>query len=221
MKLFLSLLLSVLLFLPAWGFREQKPYLAVFCNPGYEIFWPSLNVDCLYLAMDWEHFDDFLRKVKKEAGGRPIELDIECHGDKALLLQYPDARTGEMVTKSTTMGYVINHIERYLGRERVTLIMECCYAGSVYKTTIRQNKEGENCNHIPQFPVYGNSFNHMNLNNLVYIQYKTRCHRYFEDLRAFELKAGPKDMDRNENSEDHKRMATLYRILASLYDPEK
>lgn len=219
MKTFLSVVLCLMFIFPAWGFKEEKPYLAVYCNPGFEIFWPTINPDLLVVAFDWDHFDDFLRTIKKQARGRKIEIDIECHGDDQLMLQYPDARAGLMVTAPTTMGYIVNHIERILGKEKVTLILECCYAGKVYKNSIRNNKEGENCNHVPQFPIYGGSFNHMSLNNLIYLQYVTKCHRYFEDVRTYETKEGPKNIDRDEKSADHVRMSQLYKILAGLYDP--
>lgn len=220
-KLIISIALCLILFTPAWGWKEKKPYLAVYCCPGFEIFWPSIKPDNFCLAFDWSQFDDFLRKTKKEANGRPIEIDIDCHGNETgLVISYDDGRTGLPVAKNTSMGFIVNHIETILHGEKVTLLIECCYSGRVYKETIRASKSGESCNHVPQFPIYGGSFNHMNLNNFIYIQYKTKCHRYFEDLRKYETKEGDMKMDENENSIDHNRMAALYKILASLYTPE-
>lgn len=219
MRLILSFVLSLLLINPVWS-CTPKPYTAVYCCPGFEQFWGILGVDYFEVAYSWDHFDDFLRRVKKEAAGRHIDLDLEVHGDQGLSIQYQDGRTGNIIEDTRTMGFVVNHIETILAGEDITLIAEACFAGSVYKNTIRGNKKGENCNHVPAFPIYGGSYNHMNLNNFIFIQYKTKCHRYFEDLREYEYKKGPSKRDMDENSPDHKRMSALYHILAPLYVPE-
>lgn len=204
----------------------KKPYLAVFCNPGFEELWPGFNPDYLHVAFSWKEFDPFLKRVAREAKGRPIEIDIQTHGNikklhgnDMLNLSYDDIKNARTVSDLQTMGFIINHIESTLPRKDVTLILEICFSGNVYKNTIRGNLQGENCNHVPDFPVYGGTYNHMNLNNLAYIQYKTHVHRYLEDLRQYEVKNGPADVDADEESPDHKRMVSLYRILAPLYVP--
>jgi len=219
-KLILSLLLAIVVSLPGYT-RETKPYLAVFCNPGAEEVWYGFNPDLIVIAKDWGEFDKFLLTARKEAHGRPIEMDITVHGDEHLMLVYDDIRTRQQVVKSTTMGFIVNHIERILSKQDVTLILEACYSGHVYKSTIRGNDlgMGENCNHVPKFPIYGGSYNHPNINNLIYIQYKTKIHRFFEDLRIYEVTEGNPNKDEDENSKDVAIMIQLYRILAPLYCP--
>jgi len=213
----LAFLLSFYAFVPTC-LSGELPYTAVFCNPGMEFIWPGFHPDYLMVAFTWDEFDGFLRKVKKESHNRPIELCIQVHGTpKGLHLQYEDYKSGETVDDTVTMGYLVNHVERYIGSKNVVLLVESCFGGAAYKNTIRGNQEGENCNHVPQFPIYGGTYNHMNVNNLVYLQYKTKVRRFFKDLREFEVEEGDTNWDLDEESSTHKTMSALYRIMAPLY----
>ena len=222
MRNLLNLILSFMLVLslggPSFGF--QGPCLAVFCNPGFECYWPSLNPDVMYTAFHWTQFDDFLRQTKAKAAGRPIVIDLECHGDKGLVLAYEDYRTRTKIYDAAGLGFVVNHIEKELAGQDVTLLTEACFAGEVYRETIRHNRDkAENHEGVPTFPIYGASYNYMNVNNLVYLQYVTKCRVWFEDLRVYESKKGPARVE-DDSDPAYTKMGKLYHLLATLFVPD-
>lgn len=201
-KICLTLLITLTLLLTnssLSGYAAQgaeRPFLAVWCTPGFEAAWPSYSPDYLYVAHEWEKFDDFLKDVRRKAGNRPIDLDIEAHGLQYLSLDYLDWATGKMVSKQATMGYVLNHIEKHLKGKKFTLYIESCYGGNVYKGTIRNNVKVpgvmvEDHPKVPTYPVWGGTFEHINVANMVYIQQKTQVRYATNDLRRWETEEGP------------------------------
>lgn len=206
---------------------EKKPYLAVFCNPGnFVLSWVHYKPDLIYTACDWNQLDDFLKLAKERAHGRHIDLDIEAHGSRYLTLQYMDNCTGTPVTKHATMGYVLNHVEKVLGTKNFTLIFEACYGGYVYKHTIRDNKPAEagedvlieDHKGVPTYPIFGGSYSCMNINNFIYLQYKSHMAVVICDLRYWENHTGPA-RDSDQNSVTHKHIAEMWDVISSFYDP--
>lgn len=176
-----------------------KRHLVVFCNPGFVNEWERLSPDFLLVPKDWRDLDTFL-KVVKDQGWDHIDIDIDCHGNDYLWLIDEDGN--EYIA---SMGFIVNHIEKYLVGKDIKVFCEACFAGKVYKTSIRGNKierfpvireflkrergnKIEDCNHIPKFPIYGIRSNTTNIGNSIYLQYRSDCNLYMEDLRDFEKK---------------------------------
>lgn len=203
---------------PSYAFQSRC--LAVWCNPGMEQFWPSLHPDVMVTAYSWEQFDDFLRQTKAKAAGRPIDLEIDCHGSHSAVIAYEDYRTGKSVISGAGFGFILNHVERELGDQDVTIVYEGCFGGRSYHDSIRGNK-GKTENHPgpSKFPVYGGSYNMYNLNNLVYMQYITGCRVWFEDLRTYDHEAGQAPIE-DKNNPVYDKMMSLYKILGALYQPD-
>jgi hypothetical protein len=222
MKHILTLIISFMVVLSTGGpsYAFQSRCLAVWCNPGMEQFWPSLHPDVMVTAYSWEQFDDFLRQTKAKAAGRPIDLSLDIHGSgEYLYIKYEDYRTGTSIAEPAGWGFVVNHIEKALEGEDVTVVCESCFAGETYNHSIRGNKRGENHPGVPKFPIYGGSYNMYNLNNLIYMQYITGCRVWFCDLRTFDKKEGPPPVE-DKNDPVYDRMMALYKILGSLYQPD-
>lgn len=202
---------------PSYALEDRC--LAVFCTARMENFWPSLKPDVLKVATSWDQFDDFLLETKAKAHGRKVVIDLDLHGNKYLYLITEDYRTGKTQVSAAGFGYVVNHILKYLPAEDVILISEACYSGEVINTSLHNNKHGENYEGVPPFPIYGGSYNMMNLNNLVYMQYVTGCHVWFEDIRTYCNKKGQARID-NDRDPVYDKMMKLWELLASLYCPE-
>ena len=209
-----------MLALPGQAFSSKDTCLAVWCNPEVERFWPSMHPDVLRVPQSWDEFDDFLKEVKKKAHGRHIILDLDVHGSgKYLALQVEDARTDKTYIHPAGFGYAVNRITKILGTKNIEVVCESCFAGETYRNSIRGNKVGQNHPGIPKFPIYGASYNMYNINNLVYLQYATGCHVWFEDLRKYEKGAGQARIEDEKNPE-YDKMIIIYRILGSMYDPD-
>lgn len=203
--------------------EPKRPFLAVWCTPYFDQFWVHLKPDYIQVAYDWDNFDSFLDDVAKKAGNRPIDLDIDVHGLEHLTLQYVDYRTEQWVSKRATFGYLINHIEKHLRGRNVTLLVESCYGGHVYKHTIRNNKpepgvKVEDCNHVPSFPVYGGTYGHMGMGNLVYLQYVSGFRYAFNDLRRWE-KDPCESIDSDEESPFHQELVQVWNFFKKYYKP--
>lgn len=222
-KHILTILISFMMVLstggPSYAFGEDR-CLAVFCNPEMEVFWPSLHPDVMKVAYTWDEFDAFLLETRAKAAGRKITIDLDVHGSgKYLCISYEDARTGRKSVSAAGWGFVVNHIEKYLGDQDVIVVSESCFAGATYHNSIKGNKHGENHPDMPKFPIYGGSYNMYNLNNLMYMQYATGCRQWFEDLRTYHDKEG-RPLVEDLNNPEYRRMEQLYHILGILYKPE-
>lgn len=193
MKKFLSMLF-ILLFIactPAGLADCEQPYFAVYMNQGFNLEWDKYHPDLVFVAPNWEQFDLFLEIVKKKAGKRKILLDIDTHGDDGgFFIQFFD-RYGQFYSSGASMGYIVNHVEKYLDEKKVTLIMEGCFSGRAYKNTIRDNfgvdPLRENHKGITVMPIYGIGSVHYNVGNFIYLEYKYNIRPFFEDLRHYEL----------------------------------
>lgn len=203
-KLLVGLLALCLLLGRGVGADNEKSYLAVFCNPDFEKEWSFIHPDYLCTAFNWAQLDDFLQSTKRNAHGRPIEIDFDCHGAPGgLYLKYPSQYHGDHYeTHLASMGYICNHIDKYFNSKKITVIIEACYSGRVYQETIRNNAgvtdvpdslteiTTERCieDHlgIPQYPIYGVGLNIPGIDNFVYLEYITKIRPYFMDLREIE-----------------------------------
>lgn len=223
LALFCAVWLTFFSFHPSFAQDSRRPFLAVFTSPDLLFVWPSYKPDILHVAFCWDNFDGFLEEICQKAGDRPIELDLEVHGHESLSIHYLDWNTGKEEAKYASVGYVINHIEKKLAGKDYTLILESCYGGNTYVKSIRNNttanKFFEDCDHIPLRPVWGSSYNHMNLNNCVYLQYKTGLRYAFVDLRKFEVEKGDRRLDTDQNSKFHRGLSQFFQFLASYYKP--
>lgn len=198
----------------------EKEFLAVFTMPGTNGDWDKYHPDLYFVATAWKDLDNFLYLVKKQAHGRKIVIDVDSHGSpdtKLLYLQYVDPH-GNLWSSQTTTGYIINRIDASLGKENKVLILEACFAGNCYKSTMRGNKTSTKeadkiFNHpgVPKFPVYGVS-NIANYNNTCFLQYKYHVNVSIEDLRKYEttLLAPP---DETEGSDRLVAILVTRRIL--------
>lgn len=225
-KLLYSLVFTCLFFLPP-VFGEDKPYLAVYCNPGFESEWQYTKPDLLWEAKDWEDFDEFLDTVKRRAGHRRIELDIDSHGDKTgLYLQYikynKETSHIEGGSYRATFGYICNLIDTRLDPRKVTVYSEACYAAVAYVETIRSNAApyqfgGTIQDHpdVPIYPIYGES-NIANWGNSIYLGHKYGVTSFFSDIRQYETKILP-PMDENDQSQANMSARMIWAVLRS-YD---
>lgn len=196
------LIVCLLLSLPAIALTKDTSYLAVFSSLDFSPRdWEDIHPDLEVHAPSWGAcFDGFLQAVKKQGHGRHIVIDIQCHGWDTLALYQgavEDTKGDRRFYSEASMGYVVNHIEKALAGEDIEVCCEACFAGRVYKVSIRGNKPNkipelaENCNHIPPFPVYGISEDVENYNNFIYLQYAHNMRYNFQDLRTYEYSDRP------------------------------
>lgn len=168
--------------------QQPKPFVAVFCSQEFEWVWVEKHQpDKLEVADEgWSEFEKFCKDVKKEANGRPIVIDLMVHGnDSGLAVTVPP------FAQVTSMGYVVNTIEKNVGTKNITVLLEACFSGSAYYYTIRnQDRAKPLLNHagVPAFPIYGVGSGFSNYGNTVYLQWLYGSQGYFEDLRNYEYK---------------------------------
>jgi hypothetical protein len=187
MKFLLSFLACFLLLVTPMGAAEgEKPYLAVFCNPGMSHEWFKFHPDNLVVAFNWDGFDCFLKRTKEEAGERPIEIDIDCHGSDRAVIQYKTVQG--LVTYEASMGFICNHIENIVGPNCIVLC-EFCYPGYVYKSlrgmlSFSPGAKTEAYHGlVPPFPILINTPNRNSFINSVFLQYRTHTNIGIRDAR--------------------------------------
>lgn len=190
MRVFLSLILAFFLWCPVFG-ETQTPFLAIYSSRDLVECWQNSvhKPDLLFKTKNFSELDTFLTQVKQQASGRKIILDICVHGD---------SRSGFLCIKANkkewsfaSMGFLLNHIESFLGTENFDLILDSCYAGSVYKRSLHylpitqigtflriEDYKGER----PKYPVWGVA-NHMSLVGLALEEYIHSHHRFTQDIR--------------------------------------
>jgi hypothetical protein len=160
---------------------------------GWNTYYPG-KIDLLYSANDWEGLDYFLQKVKDQAKPeQEIIIDISCHGSgQTGLLGLCDEEQDHW--KDASLGLVVNHIRQFLPEERVTLILDACYAPLVYEHSLRTYytthtatvwTETYDEKDIP-FPVYGIRESKPNLFRLTLESYLAKDFELITDLRQFD-----------------------------------
>jgi hypothetical protein len=140
MKVLAPLFMLWLFFAPVMA-QSPSHYLAIYCSKdrihryGKDIF--NHPIDLIVSAKDWRSFDPFLKKVKEEAHGRPIIINLMAHGtDVVPVLLVGDDKHSYAATE----GAVLNHIEEIIGDDLV-LVQETCFGSSVYKGSLNPYRE--------------------------------------------------------------------------------
>lgn len=141
--LILSLVLSFLC--PVYG-QAPTEYLAIYCSGDRahryqkDIF--NHHIDAFCEAKDWRSLAPFLRKVKQEAAGRPIVLNLMAHGmDVCPVLVVSADDKFKTPSYTATMAGVINTIEEELSGAQLVTVFETCFGSTVYKGSINPGKD--------------------------------------------------------------------------------
>jgi hypothetical protein len=212
---------------PSVGSKSEMPYLAVYQQPGFNFEWKKYDPDLFFTGADWRDFSTFLYVVKKKAGNRPIIIDVDCHGFDNLAMQYKDIADNEE-NHQASLGYICNEIDRQnLNEKKLTLILEACFAGRVYKKSMRGadphlnavlnlniGDKWENYNKIPKYPILGMDAQHFNVCNFSYLQYRYNFRPYLKDLRMYEDIQELPEPDLNHFSPE---VATIKSLWATLF----
>lgn len=197
MSKIITILLSFLLLftqLPA-NSAEAKPFIAVFANPGTSKIagWDKVKPSLYYESTDWENLDAFLAMTKKEAGNRPLVIDIECHGDPTTgMLVLGWSAFGESMDDTASMGYVVSAIDKQFHKKKnLQVCFEACFSQICMEKTLINGAEIEHEDyHVKSFkdkilfPCYGIG-TMANWNNTVILEFLTGVRPYFVDLRDF------------------------------------
>jgi hypothetical protein len=203
----------------------KKPYIAVFCNKEFLHDWVGkTQLKMLYVTDTWEAFDDFLQRVRQDAGDQEVVIDIAVHGTPGALLAITRETEipGVEVVEQATWGYIVNHIERYLDTSKLTVLTEACYAGHTYKS-IRGNdlskyrKYREDCNHVPQFHIYGSTTDCISVDTLVYSEYIAKIPMFMLDLRGCETGFKPHYYSEKVQLDQCERMQELIFLIDKHY----
>lgn len=184
--------------------------------------WNKQHPDLIVIAKDWNDLEPFLQVVRKQAGHRRIDLDIEVHGeDSGLYLQY--VKDNKRCTYQATMGYLCNEIDRILPVKKTTVYLEACYSGRAYKNTMRHNGnlwvdggfafDDYEYDRAPLYPIYGVGSREPGFGNLVYLQHKYNVYLSYEDLRRYETEP----LDPKDAAQWSQEQEVLYRAFELLY----
>lgn len=183
--------------------KEQRPYfVAVFGTPGIDklMGWDKVKPDKMTITGEWEAFDKFLIETRKEAKGRPILLDIECHGiaDTGMLELEYSCFQGKEHTDDASVGYVVGKIDKYLGNTNVEVCLEACYSQICIQRSLKSKAFIESDDfHVSsfdkpiKFPIWGIG-RCVNWNNTVCLQilYNRKSH-VFDIRKTAELYEQP------------------------------
>lgn len=198
MKYLLSLFLVFLTLFcnPADGAKSEKPFIAVFINPGAQLWWDKYKPDLIFTASSWDDFPLFCKMVKQAAKGRQdVYIDIDCHGsdiDGMLYLQY--AAFQQLYSYKASIGYVLNELAAAKIKP-TKMLLEACYSEIVMESGIR-NTDFAQTSLIPgdqvedcklkeiKYPIYGIGKT-VNISNLIYLQDKYNVHASFQDMRPY------------------------------------
>jgi hypothetical protein len=164
---FLALTLSVFLWLAPALAQEQRPYLAIYTSADrvhrYSKDRFNHPIDLIVSAKNWDSFVPFLQKIKKEAQGRKIIIDLCAHGTDTVPVLLVGTEKHSYVA---TFGGVVNKIEENLEGLPLVLVAETCFSPTVYSRSINpypeiidpkkkkcllEDRKAGN----PNFPIYG------------------------------------------------------------------
>lgn len=216
MKSFILSLAVILSFLaPVWA-TEPVEFLAIYCSGDREhrykkdVF--NHPIDAFCKADDWRSLAPFLRKVKQEAAGRPICLNVMAHGmDICPILCVSADEKKDTPSYGATFGGVINVIEEELAGAQLITVWETCHGSVVYKNSLNPGKELLNLKSTrclllprtkgdPTFPVYGME----DFNNPVPCALEQYLHRDFQTLV---------DLRKSKGSRLSPDLQEIYKIL--------
>lgn len=213
--------LSSLIVLSVPNSADQDKYLAVFCTTASDKEttetcihdWDRFDPDKLVLAKEWSQLEPFLDLVAKEAGNKPIILDIECHGNDSSGLLSTDIDGSDIAS----LGWLLKKIDSKLHGKDLTMVLEACYPSQCMERSLKVLRHLEYKNiHLDSFddpitfPIYSNLGN-VNYNNLVYLQYHFNVRLYFQDLRD---KAGQLPEPADHSKKTDMELRALHVILS-------
>lgn len=224
-QLFIALFLCFMLVAPAGSQQDDnKPFLAVFCQPEFAEDWKEEEPDYLMTSRNWGDFKLFISEVKRLSGGRPLRIDIDSHGNICGHLYFDPEKTTDPGTEAS-MGYILNQVDRLPPGQVQLVTLEACFAGWVYNQSLHQGYDAEfqgnvlenyKPNVAPAYPVYGVS-NISNWNNAVYAQYITNEFVDFQDLRKYEQESpGEPILDKNDRVMALKYFYAFYHLCEIL-----
>lgn len=173
----------------------EAPFLAIYTSYDFVIGWKKYftkrHIDLLYPSGNFNEFDKFLKVVRQEAGTRAIIIDLSVHGSdtSGLLCTTTNGRKWGYCN----LGYIVNRIRANLHEEKVTLVLEACYAPTVFmkglrtfisfhgKDAVTEVYEGD----LP-FPIYGLAVSEPSYCRLALEDYLHKKHQVVIDLRKYD-----------------------------------
>jgi hypothetical protein len=186
-RLFLILVaLCLALVQPVYS-KSSDEYLAVFSTRDFNVVaddWDQYEPNVYKSTTRWDEFEPFLKQVREETKkGQKVLLDLQTHGsEKFAICKRQGGSIDPRDWDERTAGWVFGKIDKYLGDRDLTVLMEACFGGYVYNTTIHQ----DGYDHIPTYPIYGNIDTCRGWNNCVFLQYYHHFKVTMVDLRMYE-----------------------------------
>lgn len=181
--LFTWLILSV----PGGQPVTKEPFFAVYVSPDLTDYWKGKKVDYYQEAGNWEDFRFFIYQVNERAGGRPVVIDIDVHGDKEGFLYINSDNF-----YAASEGYLLNQLDRVDNLEIV--LQESCYAGTVFKRSLHPKMTVEYSGNVVEdykgnlpYPIMGVD-NVINYNASINDQFRSGYRINYNDLREFTFK---------------------------------
>lgn len=205
-KVLLTLLAALFLSVLPANTEDDKPFLAIYANPGFYKTWIKYNPDLYYESSNFEEFHDFVQMVRTVSQGRPVIVDLDCHGN-------PDLGLLVLLEKNhssrASFGYIVNELKA-LNAKKLTVLTEACYGGYVYQKSLKYSKHSYRKTDLilengktPAYPVYGIN-KYLNWGNFIYAQY-----HYKIDIEKFDLrKLKPINYD-DLDLDEHSPMSSL------------
>lgn len=185
-------------------------YVAAFTSPEFTSQWEDeFKPDMKYIYHSWGDLPDFIDKAKKEAGTRPLLLDLDVHGAESgfyvltnqfYIYKGTKARfkfkdlSKQMIVRNyerASMGYIYNVLDKKIGPlSRTTVLIEACFPGNAYHT-INNNDLNTNERYVqnhsqyPMMPIYciGSGFSNPDITMM--FQFKHNIRRFWHDIREY------------------------------------
>lgn len=188
--LFLFIFISSYFYCGVDASKTEKPFLAVFSNPGTWCYWEKYHPNLYFTAKDFDDLPIFLDRVKNQIKpGQELILDIDCHGSEdGLLYIHYEAFNNEYLY-SCTVGALLNKIKEAKLKPS-KMYLEACYSQICMETSLSVPVSFSYSGNIYEpykyktinYPVYGVG-TCPNISNLIYLQDKYGVKPYFTDLR--------------------------------------
>jgi hypothetical protein len=181
---------------------EVKHYLAVYTMPGQTLMWEKVHPDLLVESSSYADLPVFLEVVRQQAGNRPIDLDLDMHGNDFGVALYADNNTPETCA---SVGYLCNQIDSHLDPNNVTVFLESCYSGRALHNTLDGNsrlagKYYQDHPLMPVYPIYGVGARTVSCGNMIYLQYRAEVSVFYEDIRHWKNDDLPQEEDPDKSA---------------------
>lgn len=192
-RVFLAFLLVWLLLLSSTvqAASRADAFVAVVATKNRAWMWtqfPKYKPDYFAAPRDWDELPRILAEIKVKAAGRPIVLDFHVHGNDEGLYLVEDLKKDKTYSDRASMGWVLLQTSDKLRGSPVLLLFESCYAGRVYKLTIRGAKVQSPADNIadfrgvPQFPVFGLGDNFKGVGQYMFLQWRHNFRKHWVNL---------------------------------------